>query len=82
MKLDELEARIPALYLAACADGGAVPYITGPVGVGKTSGVKAFPRLMKQVDPEGNYGLVILNGATLERCNYRRLPAIRTRLQG
>ena len=65
MKLDELEARIPALYLAACADGGAVPYITGPVGIGKTSTIKPFPKLMKRVDPAGNYGLVILNGATL-----------------
>ena len=65
MILSDIEIRIPAMYLAACADGGAVPYFTGQVGVGKTSIVKKFPKLMKRVDPEGNYGLVILNGATL-----------------
>jgi hypothetical protein len=65
MLLSEIEARMPAMYLAACADGGAVPYFTGPVGVGKTSIVKKFPKLMKRVDPDGEYCVVILNGATL-----------------
>jgi hypothetical protein len=65
MTLGEIEDRIPALYLASCADGGAVPYFTGPIGMGKTSVIKLFPKLMKRVDPQGNYGLVVLNGATL-----------------
>lgn len=65
MILSQLEERIPALYLASCEDGGAVPYLTSPPGRGKTSVVKSFPRLMKNVDPKGNYGLIILNGACL-----------------
>lgn len=65
MILSDIEARLPALYLASCEDGGAVPYFTSPPGRGKTSVVKLFPNRMKQVDPKGNYGLVILNGATL-----------------
>lgn len=65
MILAELEDRIPALYVASCEDGGAVPYITGPVGWGKTETVKQFPFRMQEVDPDGNYCIVILNGATL-----------------
>lgn len=65
MILDTLEERIPALYLASCEDGGAVPYITGPVGWGKTDTVKQFPWRMQEVDAGHSYCIVILNGATL-----------------
>lgn len=65
MILSELEDRTPALYVASCEEGGAVPYITGPVGWGKTDTVKQFPFRMQQVDPNGSYCIVILNGATL-----------------
>jgi hypothetical protein len=65
MKISDITARLPALYLAACAKGGAVPYFTGAVGIGKTSMLEPFPKLMKRVDPTGSYGIVILNGATL-----------------
>jgi hypothetical protein len=65
MILSELEERTPMLYIASCEDGGAVPYITGPVGWGKTDTVKQFPFKMQRVDPSGNYCIVILNGATL-----------------
>jgi hypothetical protein len=65
MILSEVEERIPALYVASCAPGGAVPYFTSPVGWGKTSTVELFPQRMKEIDPEGEYGIVTLNGATL-----------------
>lgn len=65
MLLSELEERIPVLYDASCTPGGGVPYITGPVGWGKTDTVKQFPFRMQQIVPDGNYCIVILNGATL-----------------
>lgn len=65
MILSQLEERLPALYLASCEDGGAVPLIKSPPGRGKTSTVKQFPHIMSQVDPEGNYGFVEINGSTL-----------------
>jgi len=65
MILSQLEERLPALYFASCEDNGAVPYITSPPGRGKTSVIKQFPNIMKQIDPGGNYGLIVLNGACL-----------------
>lgn len=65
MKISDITARLPAMYIAACAKGGAAPYFEGPVGCGKTSFLEDFPREMKRVDPEGNYGVILINGATL-----------------
>jgi hypothetical protein len=65
MILSELEERLPILYDASTEDGGATPYITGPVGWGKTDTVKQFPFRMREVVPDGSYCIVILNGATL-----------------
>jgi hypothetical protein len=63
MKLNQLTARIPALYYAALEDGGPSYYLTSAPGRGKTSVFKQFPKLMKRIDPQGNYGLSIINGA-------------------
>jgi hypothetical protein len=63
MKLNELEARLPALYYSALEDGGPSYYITSAPGRGKTSIFKRFAKLMKRIDPNGKYGIVVINGA-------------------
>jgi hypothetical protein len=63
MKLNELTARLPALYYSALEDGGPSYYVTSAPGRGKTSVFKQFARLMKRVDPAGKYGMVVINGA-------------------
>ena len=63
MKVNEFIARLPALYYSALAEGGPSYYITSAPGRGKTSAFKLFPKLMKRVDPNGNYGIVVINGA-------------------
>jgi hypothetical protein len=63
MKLNELEARLPALYYSALEDGGPSYYVTSAPGRGKTSVFKTFKRSMKRIDPEGKYGFAYINGA-------------------
>lgn len=63
MKLNQLTARIPALYYSALSEGGPSYYVESAPGRGKTSVFKLFPKLMKRVDPKGRYGIVIINGA-------------------
>jgi hypothetical protein len=63
MKLNQLTTRLPALYYAALEDGGPSYYIESAPGRGKTSVFHQFPKLMKRIDPNGKYGLVVINGA-------------------
>jgi hypothetical protein len=63
MKLNDLEARLPALYYSALEDGGPSYMVTSAPGRGKTSVFKTFKRSMKKVDPNGKYGFSIINGA-------------------
>lgn len=65
MTLDELEQELPILYDESTEPGGAVPYITGPVGWGKTDTVKRFLHRMREIAPDLKLFIVILNGATL-----------------
>ena len=64
MILSVLEERLPALYFASCETNGAAPFITSPPGRGKNGVLDLFPKIMHKVNG-GNYGLVTLNGATL-----------------
>lgn len=63
MKLNQLEARLPALYYSALMEGGPSYYIESAPGRGKTSLFKLFPKLMRRLDPKGKYGIVVINGA-------------------
>jgi hypothetical protein len=63
MKLNQLMARLPALYYSALMDGGPSYYIESAPGRGKTTLFKQFAKLMKRIDPNGKYGVVIINGA-------------------
>lgn len=63
MKLNQMQARLPALYYAALAEGGPSYWLESAPGRGKTSIFKLFPKLMKRIHPEGNYGIVVINGA-------------------
>jgi hypothetical protein len=63
MKLNQLAARIPALYYSALETGGPSYITESAPGRGKTSVWCQFPKLMKRIDPQGNYGLSVINGA-------------------
>jgi hypothetical protein len=63
MKLDQFITRLPAMYYSALEDGGPSYLLRSPPGRGKTSGYKQFPKLMKRINPQGNYGISIINGA-------------------
>jgi hypothetical protein len=63
MKLNELEARLPAMYFSSLEDGGPSYYFTSEPGRGKTSVVRKFKRMMKRIDPERKYGIALINGA-------------------
>jgi hypothetical protein len=63
MKLNQLLARLPALYYSALEDGGPSYYIESAPGRGKTSIFRQFPKLMSKIDPAGKYGVVVINGA-------------------
>jgi hypothetical protein len=63
VKLNELAARLPALYYAALEDGGPSYYVESPPGRGKTSVFRQFPKIMQRIDPTGKYGIVVINGA-------------------
>lgn len=65
MKLNEMEARLPAWYFASVANGGAAPYVTGRPGVGKTDTLELFPTVMKRIDPAHEYGMITQNGACM-----------------
>jgi hypothetical protein len=63
MKLNQLLARIPALYYSALENGGPSYICESAPGRGKTSVWMQFPKLMKRIDPQGNYGISVINGA-------------------
>lgn len=63
MKLNELEARLPAMYYSSSEKGGPSYYFTSPPGRGKTTAIMKFKRRMKQIDPERKYGIALINGA-------------------
>ena len=63
MKLNQLMARLPALYYSALTPGGPSYHIESAPGRGKTSIFCQWPKLMRRLDPNGKYGLVIINGA-------------------
>ena len=62
MRLNELEARLPALYYSALEEGGPSYYFTSPPGRGKTSVLMTFPKTMKRLG-HGTFGMSIINGA-------------------
>lgn len=70
MKLNQLTARLPALYYSALSEGGPSYMIESAPGRGKTSVIREFPKLMRKLDPKGKYGLTVINGAnfTLMTC--------------
>lgn len=76
MKLNQLMARIPALYYSALSDGGASYLIESAPGRGKTSVLSQFPKIMKRLDPNGSYGVSVINGAnfTLMTCMGFMIP--------
>jgi hypothetical protein len=63
MKLNQLEARLPAMYYSALEDGGPSYLITSDPGRGKTSIFRRFKKIMKRVDPAGKWGFALINGA-------------------
>lgn len=63
MKLNQLTARLPALYYSALMEGGPSYWLEGPPGVGKTSIFRLFPKLMRRLDPKGKYAMGGINGA-------------------
>ena len=63
MKLNQLLARLPALYYSALENKGPSYYLRGKIGRGKTTTLEQFPRIMRKIDPTGNYGISIINGA-------------------
>jgi len=65
MTLSEIAAEIPVWYSASVEDDGPAFHIESDAGRGKTSIMKQFPSIMKQVDPEGDYGFVYINGLTV-----------------
>jgi len=65
MTLSEIAAEIPVWYSASVEDDGPAFHIESDAGRGKTSIMKQFPHIMKQVDPEGDYGFVYINGLTV-----------------
>ena len=63
MKLNQLTARIPALYYSALEPGGPSYICESAPGRGKTSVWGQFPKIMKRIDPNGTYGISVINGA-------------------
>lgn len=64
MKLNEMEARLPAWYYSSVEPGGPSYHVESPPGRGKTSIYRQFKRRMKQVDPTHKYGFAYINGAS------------------
>jgi hypothetical protein len=63
VKLNQLTARIPALCYSALEPGGPSYITESAPGRGKTNVWSQFPKIMKRIDPTGNYGISIINGA-------------------
>ena len=63
VKLNQLTARIPALYYSALETGGPSYICESAPGRGKTSVWMKFPQIMKRIDPTGKYGISVINGA-------------------
>jgi hypothetical protein len=76
MKLNEIEARLPAMYFSSLEDGGPSYYFTSDPGRGKTSVIRKFKTMMKRIDPERKYGIALINGAnfTLMTCMGFMIP--------
>ena len=62
MTLEEIEKRIPAWYMSSVVEGGPSYHMESAPGRGKTSIAKMFPEIMNAVDPQGNYGFVLIPG--------------------
>jgi hypothetical protein len=65
MKLNQIEARLPAWYAASVEPDGPSFYLTSKPGRGKSSVLREAPRLLEKAFGDGNYGFVCLNGACL-----------------
>ena len=63
MKLNQILARLPALYYSALEPKGPSYYLKGKIGRGKTTTFEQFPKIMRRIDPEGTYGISVINGA-------------------
>lgn len=63
MKLNQFEARLPALYYSALEEGGPSYYLESAPGRGKTSTFRKFKKAMKRVAPESKWGFALINGA-------------------
>ena len=64
MKLNEMEARLPAWYFSSVEPGGPSYQVESAPGRGKTSVFRQFKKRMKQVDPSRRYGFAYINGAS------------------
>lgn len=76
MTLEEVEARMPAWYMSSVQDGGPSYHIESAPGRGKTATFKRFPEIMSRIDPEGNYGFVLIPGESCtlsELCGFQQL---------
>jgi len=56
---------MPALYFVSVKEGGQSYYLRGRPGGGKSFTLRKFPQMMKKVFPDKEFGIVIINGATL-----------------
>src|SRR5208282_977991 len=65
MTLNEIMTRMPAWYLASAQEDGPSFHVESDPGRGKTSVMKQFPSIMRQADPNSNYGFVYINGLTI-----------------
>ena len=63
MKLNQLLAYLPAMYYTSLEPGGPAFHIESQPGIGKTTVITSLPQAMKRIDPTGNYGVSIINGA-------------------
>jgi hypothetical protein len=64
MKLNEMEARLPAWYYSSIEPGGPSYHVESPPGRGKTSVFREFKARMKRIDPSRKYGFAYINGAS------------------
>jgi hypothetical protein len=65
MTLSEIEKEIPVWYTASNEPGGPAIHLESDAGRGKTTTMEKFPQIMKEIDPEGNYGFSYINGLTI-----------------
>lgn len=65
MRLMDIEERIPAWYAASLEEGGPSWYLSSKPGRGKSSVMRTAPQHLKRAFGDGEYGIVIINGACL-----------------